>query len=453
MTSGGAAKRTGGARVRHRAVAYVGGGLVALAVVTTASVRALPAPACAGDCGRDGMVTIEEVITLVTIANDNAPAAACPDGDVNGDTEITVDEIVMAVTNVLEGCPAVTTPTPSPTATPQPSVTPLGRRRLVLDPATSQFEAIIAPGFPLRVGSFRGQTGGMVEDAYLELDAGVPDARGLATIAVVGGSEYIFADGANVGVVLCLKPRLPVPAAGVVACNGGFDFSIVTAVDHNIGQVGVDGFSVDQCVAAGGTVEGVNQICATGSVGQACRSNTECETAPGAGNGECGLEEATCTEGRVGEPCRAAAACDTDAELADGVCGAPGGHPGVCNGPLQVGQGLGDSGPGAASIAPVPQLGLSGLLLELSIERATPCGDEGAGVVQPFAMTTGQSRTTIANFNNGSEPLELERAGQNFVCSDWANSAARFVLNFPALHQFQNSDVLTVFTFEDRGLR
>ena len=112
---------------------------------------------------------------------------------------------------------------------------------------------------------------------------------------------------------------------------------------------------------------------------------------------------------------------------------------------------LGDSGPGATILAPISQLGLSGLPLELKIERATPCGDEGSGLQQPFAMTTARSRTTIANFNDGTVSLDLDRAGQNFSCADWAQSPARFVLNFPALHQFQNSDVLTVFTFEDRN--
>lgn len=448
MTSGGTAERTRqAARRRSWATRVAGPVLLLLGTVLPADLRAATAPGCAGDCGGDGAVTIDEIIVLVAVAAGNDTVAACPAGDFDNDATITIDEIVAAVSNVLLGCSAVATPTP----TPQPEPTPLGRRRFVLDRTASVFEAILAPGFPLSVGSFRGQTGGVVEDAYLDLEAGAPDAQGLATLAVVGGSEYIFVDGSNLGIVLCLKPRLPVEAAGLVACAGGFDFSIVTAIDHNIGQLGVDGFGTAQCEVAGGTLEGPNQVCAAGIIGKVCRGNAECDTESGTGDGACGFADATCSAGRVGEPCRADAVCDTAPDLADGVCGNPRPHPGVCNGPLQLSQSLGDSGPGAATIAPIPQLGLHGLPVELNIERATPCGDEGAGVLQPFALTTARSRTTIANFNNDTVSLDLDRSGQNFSCSNWSGSPARFVLNFPTLHQFQNNDVLTVFTFEDRN--
>jgi hypothetical protein len=60
---------------------------------------------CVGDCNRDGMVTVTELITLVNIALGNADVSACPAGDANGDRMITVAEIVAAVVDALNGCP------------------------------------------------------------------------------------------------------------------------------------------------------------------------------------------------------------------------------------------------------------------------------------------------------------------------------------------------------------
>src|SRR5215813_3127968 len=42
------------------------------------ALGSLPAGAqCAGDCGRDGRVTVSEVVTMVNIALDVTPASAC----------------------------------------------------------------------------------------------------------------------------------------------------------------------------------------------------------------------------------------------------------------------------------------------------------------------------------------------------------------------------------------
>ncbi|MGD0946648.1 MAG: dockerin type I domain-containing protein [Candidatus Binatia bacterium] len=64
-----------------------------------------PVPlACAGDCGGDGQVTIDDILTIVNIALGNTTLCACEAGDVNGDGQITVDEILTAVNNALNGC-------------------------------------------------------------------------------------------------------------------------------------------------------------------------------------------------------------------------------------------------------------------------------------------------------------------------------------------------------------
>jgi hypothetical protein len=61
-------------------------------------------PTCIGDCGEDGQVTVDEVLTMVNIALGNAPVSDCLHGDSGGDGQITVDEILTAVNNALNGC-------------------------------------------------------------------------------------------------------------------------------------------------------------------------------------------------------------------------------------------------------------------------------------------------------------------------------------------------------------
>jgi hypothetical protein len=69
---------------------------------------------CAGDCGADGVVTVDEVITGVNIALGTTSVEQCGVFDFSGDDMVTVDEIITAVNNALNGCP---TSQPTPTAT------------------------------------------------------------------------------------------------------------------------------------------------------------------------------------------------------------------------------------------------------------------------------------------------------------------------------------------------
>lgn len=84
-----------------------------------------PAVMCAGDCGNDGTVTVNEVITGVNIALGSLRLSDCLEFDANGDEQVTVNDIVVAVGNVLNGCLPTATATPTPTATqPVPTATP-----------------------------------------------------------------------------------------------------------------------------------------------------------------------------------------------------------------------------------------------------------------------------------------------------------------------------------------
>ena len=60
---------------------------------------------CAGDCGGDGLVTVNELITGVNIALGSVAATQCPSFDDNGDGQVAVNELVAAVSSALSGCP------------------------------------------------------------------------------------------------------------------------------------------------------------------------------------------------------------------------------------------------------------------------------------------------------------------------------------------------------------
>ena len=73
----------------------------------TPSPTATPGPPgrCIGDCGRDGAVTVNELLTMVNVALGELPIVSCLVGDSSGDEKITVDEILVAVSLALIGCP------------------------------------------------------------------------------------------------------------------------------------------------------------------------------------------------------------------------------------------------------------------------------------------------------------------------------------------------------------
>ena len=81
---------------------------------------------CAGDLNGDGVVTIDEILTMVRVALYGCPlpgaVLTCP-ADLNSDGVVTIDEILRALNAALNGCPPSTaTPLPS-TATPTPTAT------------------------------------------------------------------------------------------------------------------------------------------------------------------------------------------------------------------------------------------------------------------------------------------------------------------------------------------
>lgn len=86
-------------RASRAALGIAAGFLLAIAPLQASA-------ACVGDCGGDGEVTVNEIITMVNIALGTAALDSCPVGDANSDGEITVNEIIQAVNNALNGCPS-----------------------------------------------------------------------------------------------------------------------------------------------------------------------------------------------------------------------------------------------------------------------------------------------------------------------------------------------------------
>jgi len=105
--------------------------------------------ACVGDCGGDGTVTVDELLTMVNIALGNALDSACLAGDADNSGDISVNEIVAAVNNALNSC-APTGPTPTPTPTQTPPLTATASPTATPEPGSSTFQGTL----PATTGRF-----------------------------------------------------------------------------------------------------------------------------------------------------------------------------------------------------------------------------------------------------------------------------------------------------------
>lgn len=75
--------------------------------VLTLSIPAVGfAQLCDGDCGNDGTVTVDEIVTGVNLALGSAALSRCNPLDRDTSGEVTVDELIVAINNALAGCPA-----------------------------------------------------------------------------------------------------------------------------------------------------------------------------------------------------------------------------------------------------------------------------------------------------------------------------------------------------------
>ena len=76
-------------------------------VFPTASVTSTTTPIrpCAGDCGGNGVISIDDIVLCVNIALGTSPFADCTQCDADGDGIVTVAELLQVVNNALSGCP------------------------------------------------------------------------------------------------------------------------------------------------------------------------------------------------------------------------------------------------------------------------------------------------------------------------------------------------------------
>jgi cysteine-rich repeat protein len=93
---------TGGDGCSDTCMSETGGTPTPTPIVTPAT-PGTPA-ACAGDCGHDGRVSIDELLLAVNIALGLRDIGACAAGDVDANGRITVDELIAAVQHSLSGC-------------------------------------------------------------------------------------------------------------------------------------------------------------------------------------------------------------------------------------------------------------------------------------------------------------------------------------------------------------
>ncbi len=61
---------------------------------------------CASDCNGDGQVFVNELIRAVGVALESTPYRTCPPADTGRDGAVTVDEVLQGVQRGLDGCPA-----------------------------------------------------------------------------------------------------------------------------------------------------------------------------------------------------------------------------------------------------------------------------------------------------------------------------------------------------------
>jgi len=221
---------------------------------------------------------------------------------------------------------------------------------------------------------------------FLDLTVGVPNPQtGLAAVAITAASEVI---SIPLGFfTLCIRPEVPVANAGILACGGGFDLGVSSAQDHNIGVVGVGGFTAVQCAAAGGTVEG--------------------------------------PQGRH-----------------PGVCNGP-----VTVGP----SGVLNSGSGALLLAPDGDFGTVGLPATASVDFGPcDQHGPGDPTVFGFVSALSSAVVTDAG-NSPGAVLQHDEVGENFSCANWRqeNGAGRLVLSVPAVDGGAEGDLITVFVLDD----
>jgi hypothetical protein len=127
-------------------------------------------------------------------------------------------------------------------------------------------------------------------------------------------------------------------------------------------------------------------------------------------------------------------------------------HPGVCNGPVEVGASPQvDSGIGALLIGADARFGSQGMPVEITFDGG-PCDQHTAGQSTVLGLVSAVSRAAILDAGDvDGEVLEQDIGGENFSCPAWTqeNGPGRLVFASPALHGAGAQDLITVIVLDD----
>jgi hypothetical protein len=171
--------------------------------LTLCLVQRSGAQSCAGDCGADGRVNVNELVQAVNIALERAAIESCAPVDTDGNQRVTINELVVAVKNLLQGCDGAT-PTPSPTATPtgDDQLPPTMSAALIAWLQSGRYQSWASEGQHPSSGPHFGAVRTFVNDALLNsLDSGsAAHAAGAAAVKELFGSSGSTVRGWSVSV-------------------------------------------------------------------------------------------------------------------------------------------------------------------------------------------------------------------------------------------------------------
>jgi hypothetical protein len=90
--------------IGQRDVGLMGGNRLAVLGGLWAMVSTATLAPCAGDCGGDGQVFVNELLTMVRLSLTDSPPDDCRAGDADDDGRVSVAEVIAAVDRALTSC-------------------------------------------------------------------------------------------------------------------------------------------------------------------------------------------------------------------------------------------------------------------------------------------------------------------------------------------------------------
>jgi OmcA/MtrC family decaheme c-type cytochrome len=175
-------------RWQQRLVHFLTVAILGMALAASGPTRGA-AQVCIGDCDGNGMVTVDNVITMANITLGSTPIDACTAGLPDQADSVTIDLIVTAVNNAIVGCAVVPTGTPTNTPiSPAPTPTATATGDVVPTPPTA------GAGLVSTISSVMIDSGGLITVTFTLTDAaGVPLTPSLSSTSDPNKARTRFA--------------------------------------------------------------------------------------------------------------------------------------------------------------------------------------------------------------------------------------------------------------------